>query len=45
MTYKNSCAGKGSCKGQGKCAISYKNLAVKLVYNKMAAKRAKLQNP
>jgi hypothetical protein len=37
---KNDCAGKGSCKGQGKCAISDKNLAVKLVYQKMNAKRS-----
>ncbi len=40
QTDKNSCAGKGDCKGQGKCAISDKNLAVKLVYDKMAKKRA-----
>lgn len=39
-TDKNSCAGQGSCKGQGKCAISDKNLAVKLVYDKMMKKRA-----
>lgn len=39
-TEKNDCAGKGSCKGQGKCALSDKNLAVKLVYQKMNAKRA-----
>lgn len=38
-TDKNDCAGKGSCKGQGKCAVSDKNLAVKLVYEKMNAKR------
>jgi hypothetical protein len=36
---KNDCAGKGKCKGTGKCAISDKNLAVKLVYQKMNAKR------
>lgn len=41
-TDKNDCAGKGSCKGKGKCAISDKNLAVKLVYNKMADKRANM---
>lgn len=34
-TEKNDCAGKASCKGQGKCGISDKNLAVRLVYNKM----------
>lgn len=44
MTDKNSCAGKGACKGQGKCAISDKNLAVKLVYDKMAGKRADMLN-
>ena len=38
-TDKNSCAGKGSCKEQGKCALSDKNLAVKLVYQKMYNKR------
>lgn len=40
-TAHNDCAGKGNCKGQGKCAYSDKNLAVKVVYDKMAAKRAK----
>lgn len=40
QTEKNDCAGKGKCQGQGKCAISDKNLAVKLVYDKMAKKRA-----
>lgn len=39
QTSSNSCAGKGSCKGQGKCAIADKNLAVKLVAQKMAGKR------
>jgi hypothetical protein len=39
-TDKNDCAGKGSCKGKGKCGLSDKNLAVKLVYEKMAKKRA-----
>jgi hypothetical protein len=44
-TEKNECAGKGKCKGQGKCAFSDKNVAVKLVYDKvMAAKRAKLNH-
>lgn len=38
-TAKNDCAGKSECKGTGKCAISDKNLAVKLVYDKMKAKR------
>lgn len=38
-TDQNDCAGKGSCKGQGKCAIADKNLAVKLVYEKMSDKR------
>lgn len=42
-TDKNDCAGKGSCKGKGKCAISDKNLAVRLVYQKMAQKRAGLK--
>jgi hypothetical protein len=39
-TDKNDCAGKGTCKGTGKCALADKNLAVKLVVKKMAAKRA-----
>lgn len=39
-TDKNDCAGKGSCQGQSKCAIADKNLAVKLVYDKMAKKRS-----
>lgn len=39
-TEHNDCAGKGSCKGQGKCAIADKNLAVQLVYDKMAQKRS-----
>lgn len=43
-TEKNECAGKGSCKGQSKCAMSDKNLAVKLVSQKMAKKRAGLNN-
>lgn len=38
-TDTNSCAGKGGCKGLGKCAISDKNLAVRLVAEKMKAKR------
>ena len=40
QTSTNSCAGKGSCKGKGKCAIADKNLAVKLVRDKLAKKRA-----
>lgn len=44
-TEKNDCAGKGSCKGQGKCAMSDKNLAVKLVRDKMAQKRNGAANP
>jgi len=39
---KNSCAGKGDCAGKGICAVSDKNLAVKLVYDKMNAKRANM---
>ncbi len=38
-TETNSCAGKGSCKGQGKCAFSDKNLAVRVVVEKMKDKR------
>jgi hypothetical protein len=39
-TSKNSCAGQSEiCKHTGKCAVSDKNLAVKLVYDKMKAKR------
>lgn len=38
----HDCAGKGSCKGKSKCAVGDKNLAVKLVYDKMAKKRAGL---
>lgn len=41
-TDNNDCAGKGACKGQGKCAFSDKNLAVKVVKEKMKAKRAAL---
>ena len=43
-TDTNECAGKGSCKGQSKCALSDKNLAVKLVSDKMAAKRSNTLN-
>ena len=40
-TDKNTCAGKGDCKGKSKCALADKNLAVKLVAEKlkMADKR------
>lgn len=40
-TDTHECAGKGSCKNTNKCAPSDPNLAVKLVYDKMADKRAK----
>lgn len=40
QTDKNTCAGKGECKGKGKCAFSDKNMAVKVVADKMAKKRA-----
>lgn len=40
-TDKNQCAGKGDCKGKGKCAVADKNLAVKLVADKLAKERAK----
>ncbi len=39
-TEKNTCAGMAACKGQGKCAFSDKNLAVRLVYQKMKGKRS-----
>lgn len=35
QTDKNSCAGKGSCKAQGKCGFGDKNLAVKVVADKL----------
>lgn len=35
QTDKNDCAGKGACKGKGKCAFSDKNLAIKVVADKM----------
>ena len=41
-TEKNKCAGKGACKGQSKCAFIDKNMAVKVVYEKMNNKRAEL---
>lgn len=41
-TDKNTCAGKGDCKGLGKCAFADKNLAVKVVLDKMAKKREDL---
>lgn len=40
QTDKNTCAGQGECKGKGKCALSDKNVAVKLVVDKMEKKRA-----
>ncbi len=39
QTDKNECAGKGSCKMTGKCGFSDKNLAVKVVSEKMKGKR------
>lgn len=42
QTEKNACAGQGGCKGTGKCAMADKNLAVKLVRDRLAAERAKL---
>lgn len=39
----HKCAGKGSCAGKGKCGFSDKNLAVKVVAEKMAKKRAQMQ--
>lgn len=41
-TEHNDCAGKGECAGKGICAFSDKNLAVKVVYDKMQAKRQNL---
>lgn len=44
-TDKNKCAGLGDCKAKGKCALSDKNLAVKLVHDKlMKEKREKAAN-
>lgn len=43
-TDKNDCAGKGECKGTGKCGLSDKNLAVKLVRDKLAKKRNDAMN-
>jgi len=40
QTDKNKCQGQGSCKGQSKCAHADKNVAVKLVAEKMAGKRS-----
>jgi hypothetical protein len=40
QTDYNACAGKGPCAGKGKCALADKNLAVKIVADKMAKKRA-----
>jgi hypothetical protein len=36
---KHSCIGKNDCRGQSVCGISDKNIAVKLVAEKMAQKR------
>ncbi len=38
-TEAHACAGKGNCKMSSKCGFSDKNLAVKLVAEKMAKKR------
>lgn len=38
-TPDHACMGKGQCKGTGKCAYADKNMAVKLVAEKMAEKR------
>ena len=38
-TEKHDCAGKGDCKGNSKCGFSDKNLAVKVVAEKMKQKR------
>lgn len=43
-TDKNNCAGQAACKGNGKCGIADKNLAVRLVYNKMMKKRTAINN-
>lgn len=42
QTKQHACMGKGECKGQGKCALSDKDLAVKLVKDKMAKKRSQM---
>jgi hypothetical protein len=34
-TDKNTCAGKGDCKGKSKCGFSNKDLAVKVVFEKL----------
>lgn len=39
---KHDCAGKNTCKGTTICAIGDKNLAVKLVHDKMEKKRQQL---
>jgi hypothetical protein len=41
-TDKHECAGKNTCKGTTICAIGDKNLAIRLVKNKMAMKREQL---
>jgi hypothetical protein len=38
-TDQNDCAGQGSCEGKSKCSFSDKNLAVKVVADKLAKKR------
>jgi len=41
---ENDCAGQGGCKGQSGCNFKDKNLAVKVAAEKMAEKRANMQN-
>lgn len=41
-TDTNECAGRGPCKALGKCAFSDKNLAIKVVVEKMKEKRKAL---
>lgn len=43
-TDKNACMGKGDCKGKSKCGFADKNLAVKVVADKMAKKREQSMN-
>jgi hypothetical protein len=42
QTEDHGCAGQGDCKGTGKCSFSDKNLAVKVVSDKLTGKRAKI---
>lgn len=44
QTDEHTCAGKGECKGKGKCAMSDKNLAIKVVYDKMMAEKRENAN-